>query len=113
VLVVLLLGFQGRLRRNAREVVRFLPDCLVLFKRLLADRRVGRRAKIALGLMLAYLAMPFDLVPDFIPVLGQLDDVLLVMVVIGYVVKRSGEDVVRELWPGSDGGLQIVLRLAA
>jgi uncharacterized membrane protein YkvA (DUF1232 family) len=111
--MLLLVGFRGRLRANAREVVRFLPDCLVLFKRLLGDRRVGRRSKIALGLIVAYLAMPFDLVPDFIPVLGQLDDVLLVMVVIGYVVKRSGEDVVRELWPGSDSGLQIVLRLAA
>jgi uncharacterized membrane protein YkvA (DUF1232 family) len=113
VLVVLLIGFRGRLNTNARDIVRFLPDCLVLFKRLLGDRRVGRRAKIALALMLAYLAMPFDLVPDFIPVLGQLDDVLLVMVVIRYVVKLSGASVVRELWPGSDSGLEIVLRLAA
>ena len=111
--VLVLFGSRGRLGTNAREVVRFLPDCLVLFKRLLGDGRVGRRPKIALGLMVAYLAMPFDLVPDFIPVLGQLDDVLLVMLVMGYVVKRSGDDLVRELWPGSDSGLQIVLRLAA
>jgi uncharacterized membrane protein YkvA (DUF1232 family) len=112
VFVVLLIGFRGRLNTNARDVVRFLPDCLVLFKRLLGDRRVGRRVKILLGLLLVYLAMPFDLVPDFIPVIGQLDDLLLIMLVIGYVVKRSGEDVVRELWPGSDRGLHIVLRLA-
>jgi uncharacterized membrane protein YkvA (DUF1232 family) len=113
VLVVLLIGFRDRFNTNARDVVRFLPDCLVLFKRLLGDRRIRRRAKIVLALMLAYLAMPFDLVPDFIPVLGQLDDVLLVMVAIGYVVKLSGESVVRELWPGSESGLEIVLRLAA
>lgn len=112
-LVVLLIVFRDRLNTNARDIVRFLPDCLLLFKRLLGDRRIGRRAKIVLVLLLAYLAMPFDLIPDFIPVLGQLDDVLLVMVVIGYVVKLSGENVVRELWPGSDSGLEIVLRLAA
>ena len=112
-MLLLLIGFRGRLGTSARDVLRFLPDCLVLFKRLLADRRVGRRAKIALGLMLAYLAMPFDLVPDFIPVLGQLDDVLLVLVVVGYVVRLSGESVVRELWPGSDSGLELVLRFAA
>jgi uncharacterized membrane protein YkvA (DUF1232 family) len=113
VLVVLLIVFRDRLNTSARDIVRFLPDCLLLFKRLLGDRRIGWRAKIVLVLMLAYLAMPFDLIPDFIPVLGQLDDVLLVMVVIGYVVKLSGENVVRELWPGTDSGLEIVLRLAA
>ena len=111
--LTLLLGFQGRFRKSAREVIRFIPDCLVLFKRLLKDHRVARRAKVALGLMLAYLAMPFDLVPDFIPVVGQLDDVVLVLAVVGYVVHVSGEEVVRELWPGTDRGLNAVLALAA
>jgi uncharacterized membrane protein YkvA (DUF1232 family) len=98
-------------RRDAREVARFIPDCIVLFKRLLQDGRVPRRAKLALGLLILYLAMPFDLVPDFIPVAGQLDDAIFVAVAIAYVARTAGRTVVEELWPGSDRGLQIVLAL--
>ena len=105
----MLLALGGRYRAHARELARFLPDCAVLFKRLLGDGRVPRRAKVALVLMAGYLALPFDLVPDFIPIAGQLDDVLLVLAVVAYVVRVSGEDVVRELWPGSERGLRLVL----
>jgi uncharacterized membrane protein YkvA (DUF1232 family) len=90
-------------------LARFIPDCVVLFKRLLGDERVPRRAKVALVLLIPYLAMPFDLVPDFIPVAGQLDDAILVALVLAYVVRRAGRGVVEELWPGSEGGLRIVL----
>jgi uncharacterized membrane protein YkvA (DUF1232 family) len=106
-----LLVLLGR-RSAARELASFVPDCLVLFRRLLRDPRVPRRAKIALALLVAYLAMPFDLVPDFIPVAGQLDDAILVAATIAYVVRRAGREVVEELWPGSEGGLRIVLALA-
>jgi uncharacterized membrane protein YkvA (DUF1232 family) len=101
----------GRLS-DAREIARFLPDCIVLFKRLLRDDRVPRQAKIVLGLLVPYLLMPFDLVPDFIPIAGQLDDAALVAVAIAYVARRSGREVVTELWPGSDAGLRVVLKLA-
>lgn len=101
----------GRLHR-AREVAAFLPDCAVLVKRLLADPRVPRRAKLALALVLPYLAMPFDLVPDFIPVLGQLDDALVVAAALAYVTRRAGREVIEELWPGSERGLRLVLALA-
>jgi uncharacterized membrane protein YkvA (DUF1232 family) len=84
----------------------------VLFKRLLRDPRVPRRAKVTLGLALPYLAMPLDLIPDFIPVIGQLDDALVVAAVFGYVARRAGRDVVEELWPGSEAGLRVVLALA-
>jgi uncharacterized membrane protein YkvA (DUF1232 family) len=89
-----------------------VPDCAVLFKRLLQDPRVPRRAKAALALVVPYLAMPFDLIPDFIPVLGQLDDALLVAAVFGFVARSAGRDVVTELWPGSEAGLRVVLALA-
>jgi uncharacterized membrane protein YkvA (DUF1232 family) len=56
--------------------------------------------------------MPVDLVPDFVPVLGQLDDALLVATALAYVVRRAGRDVVEELWPGSEAGLAALLRLA-
>jgi uncharacterized membrane protein YkvA (DUF1232 family) len=99
-------------REDARDVATFIPDCLILFKRLLGDRRVPRRAKVALVLLTAYLAMPFDLVPDFIPVAGQLDDAILVALVMTYVVRVSGRAVIEELWPGSDRGLRVVLSLS-
>ena len=108
-LVVALLAL-GR-RRDAREVVRFIPDCIVLFKRLLQDPRVPRRAKVAVALLVPYLASPFDLIPDFIPIAGQLDDAILVAATIAYVVRTSGRHVVEVLWPGSERGLRVVLAL--
>ena len=84
----------------------------MLFKRLLRDERVPRRGKVALWLVLPYLALPFDLIPDFIPVLGQLDDALVVLLALRYVVRVAGRDVVAELWPGSERGLRAVLALA-
>ena len=108
-LVVALLAL-GR-RRDAREVVRFIPDCIVLFKRLLQDPRVPRRAKVAVALLVPYLASPFDLIPDFIPIAGQLDDAILVAAVVAYVTRRAGRELVEELWPGSKRGLQVVLAL--
>jgi uncharacterized membrane protein YkvA (DUF1232 family) len=89
-----------------------VPDCATLFSRLLKDPRVPRRAKATLALVLPYLAMPVDLIPDFIPVLGQLDDALLVAAVFGYVARSAGRDVVEDLWPGSERGLRVVLALA-
>ena len=84
----------------------------MLFKRLLGDRRVPRRAKLVLGLTIPYLASPVDLVPDFIPVLGQLDDALVVALALRYAVRSAGRPVVEELWPGSERGLRTVLALA-
>jgi uncharacterized membrane protein YkvA (DUF1232 family) len=98
--------------RRARAIVRFLPDCLVLFRRLLRDPRVPRRRKALLAVLVAYLAMPFDLVPDMLPVIGQLDDAVLVVLVLRSVVNAAGEDVVRELWPGPSQSLDALLRVA-
>jgi uncharacterized membrane protein YkvA (DUF1232 family) len=108
-LVGALLAF-GR-KDDARELLAFIPDCVILVKRLLGDPRVPRRAKLVLVGMLGYLVLPFDLVPDFIPIAGQLDDAILVAAVLAYVVRRSGSGVVEELWPGSDRGLRVVLSL--
>lgn len=96
---------------DVRLIARLVPYCGVLFKRLLADARVPRRWKAACVFALVYLAVPFDLVPDFIPVAGQLDDAILVALVLAYVVRRAGRGVVEELWPGSEAGLRIVLVL--
>ena len=90
----------------------FVPECVILFRRLLRDTRVPRRAKLALALLLGALISPIDVVPDFIPVAGQLDDAILVALAVAYVVRISGEDVVAELWPGSARGFALVTALA-
>lgn len=109
-MLIVLLVLLGR-RGDAREVARFIPDCIVLLKRLLGDPRVPTRAKIAVALLIPYLALPFDLVPDFIPVVGQLDDAIFVAAVVAYVARTAGRNVVEEMWPGSDRGLRIVLAI--
>ena len=98
-------------RDGLREVARFVPDCAVLAARLLRDPRVPRRRKALLAVLAGYLALPFDLIPDFIPVLGQLDDALFVVLVLRRLV-LADEELVREHWPGSDRGLDALLRVA-
>jgi uncharacterized membrane protein YkvA (DUF1232 family) len=105
VLAVLVLIALGR-RGDARALAGFIPDCLVLFKRLLSDPRVPRRHKLALVLLVAYLASPIDLVPDFIPVAGQLDDAILVALVLRMVF--PSEELLREHWPGPERTLTLL-----
>jgi uncharacterized membrane protein YkvA (DUF1232 family) len=97
---------------EARVLARFIPDCLVLFRRLLADDRVPRSRKLALIFLLGYLALPIDLVPDFIPVAGQLDDAILVALVLRFVLRGGGPALVDEHWPGSPEGARLMNRLA-
>ena len=99
-------------REDARALATFIPDCVVLLSRLLRDERVPRRRKLLLAGLVGYLALPFDLVPDFIPVAGQLDDVIVVAVVLRRFLRSGGEQLVREHWPGPDRSLELVLRIA-
>jgi uncharacterized membrane protein YkvA (DUF1232 family) len=99
-------------RSQARALAGFVPDCAVLFRRLIGDPRVPRRRKVALGVLAAYLASPIDLVPDFIPVVGQLDDAILVALVLRGTIRAAGEGVLREHWPGPRASLGVLLRLA-
>jgi uncharacterized membrane protein YkvA (DUF1232 family) len=109
--LVLALVIAGR-RESARALAGFIPDCIVLCGRLLRDPRVPRRKKILLVALTGYLALPFDFVPDFIPVAGQLDDVIVVAVVLRSLLRGGGEPLVRAHWPGPDRTLALVLRLA-
>jgi uncharacterized membrane protein YkvA (DUF1232 family) len=109
--LVALLALVGR-RVEARAVARFIPDCIVLFRRLLSDPRVPRGRKLLLLALVAYLSMPFDLVPDFIPVVGQLDDAIIVALVLRSVLRAAGTDLIREHWPGPERSLDALLRLA-
>jgi uncharacterized membrane protein YkvA (DUF1232 family) len=94
-----------------REALRLLPDVLRLVRRLVADPTLPRGVRIRLGLLLAYLACPLDLIPDFIPVLGYADDAIIVTAVLRGVVRRAGIDAVRAHWPGTDDGFAAIARL--
>jgi uncharacterized membrane protein YkvA (DUF1232 family) len=95
-----------------REAVRILPDVLRLVRRLAADTTLPSGVRFRLWLLLAYLALPFDLIPDFIPVLGYADDAIIVTAVLRSVVRRAGIVAVRGHWPGSDDGFAALCRLA-
>jgi uncharacterized membrane protein YkvA (DUF1232 family) len=75
------------------ESLRLLPDLLRLLRRLAADRSQPAAVRIQLGLLLAYLAMPIDLIPDFIPILGYADDAIIVTMTLRSVARRTGTDV--------------------
>jgi uncharacterized membrane protein YkvA (DUF1232 family) len=109
--LVLALVIAGR-RESARALAGFIPDCIVLCSRLLGDPRVPRRKKALLVALTGYVALPFDLVPDFIPVAGQLDDLVIVGLVLRSRLRGGGESLVREHWPGLNSSLALVLRLA-
>ncbi len=96
---------------EARALATFIPDCIRLVRRLVGDPRIPRRRKVLLALLVAYLASPIDLIPDFVPVAGQLDDAILVAVVLRIVLRSGGDQLLDELWPGPPESLAIVRRL--
>ncbi|HKH41215.1 MAG TPA: DUF1232 domain-containing protein [Solirubrobacterales bacterium] len=111
VLAVAALIAAGR-REDARALAGFIPDCVVLVSRLARDRRISRARRAVLFGVLGYLAFPIDVVPDFLPGIGQLDDAVLLGLALRLVVHGGGGDLVREAWPGPEASLTIVLRAA-
>jgi uncharacterized membrane protein YkvA (DUF1232 family) len=109
---VLALALAGR-RSAARALAGFVPDCAVLFRRLLADPDTSRWERVALAALVAYLVSPIDLVPDFVPVAGQLDDAAIVALALAVLLRRRGEGAIRAAWPGPESSLRIVLGAAA
>src|SRR5215213_3027175 len=98
-------------RLPAKALLRAIPDLSVLVSRLLREPAVPRRHKVALGALTLYLAFPIDLVPDFIPIAGQLDDVILVAWVLRSVLRAAGPDLVRAHWPGPQVSLDVLERM--
>lgn len=94
------------------EAVRLLPDLLRLLRRLAADRTLPRGVRVRLALLMVYLALPFDLIPDFLPVIGYADDAIIVALVLRSTVRRAGLDAVRRHWPGTEDGFAALARLA-
>lgn len=110
-LVVALLVLRPRGHRLG-EALRLLPDVLGLVRRLAGDRDLPRGVRVRLWLLGGYLLLPIDLVPDFVPVLGQADDVIVMVAVLRGVVRRAGLAALRRHWRGTDDGFAVLCRVA-
>jgi len=110
-LLVLLIVVRPR-GMNLAEARRVIPDIVRLLRDLATDATLPSGVRRRLFVALAYLALPIDLVPDFIPVIGYADDVIVVGVVLRSVIRRAGRDAVERHWRGSSDGLTLVRRLA-
>ena len=108
---VLALVLAGR-RTAAREVAMLLPNLAVLFKGLIRDPRVPRGSKMLLVLGAVWIASPIDLIPEFLPVVGPLDDAVVASLVLRHLLKRAGPEVVREHWQGDPRTIGLILRAA-
>lgn len=97
---------------NLADAKRLVPDIVRLLRALVGDRDLPPSVRRRLGLLMAYLALPFDVVPDFIPVLGYADDVILVALVLRSVVRAAGPGAVDAHWTGTTPGLSLVHALA-
>jgi uncharacterized membrane protein YkvA (DUF1232 family) len=94
-----------------RDLMRLLPDLVRLIRRLAADDSLPRGVRLWLWLLLGYLALPIDFVPDFIPVLGYADDAIVVALVLRLVVRRAGAEAIVRHWPGTPEGLAALQHL--
>ena len=95
-----------------REALRILPDLIRLLKNLATDKTLPGGVRIRLGLLMVYLALPFDLIPDFVPILGYADDAIIVVAVLRSVVRRVGLEPLRTRWPGTEDGFAALCRAA-
>ena len=95
----------------AREIVKVVPDVLRLLRGLLVDRQTPLDVRLVLMGLLAWIISPVDLIPEFIPVPGPLDDVVVAVVAMRYVRRRLGVDTLRARWPGTANGFTLLLRV--
>jgi uncharacterized membrane protein YkvA (DUF1232 family) len=92
-----------------RELARFIPDCLTTVRRLRGDARVPRRARVAVVLAGLWLASPIDLLPEFLPVIGPLDDVVVFALALRYAARQVPRQVLVDAWPGDPRLLERLL----
>ena len=105
------LWFFGR-KFAARQLTRAIPDLAALTRGLIGDPRVPLGSKLLVGGALLWLVSPIDLVPEFIPVLGPLDYVIVVGLVLRHLIKQAGPEVVQDHWRGEPRVLRTALRVA-
>ena len=97
-------------REDARAIAGFIPDCIVMVGRLARDPSISRWRRILLFVLLGYLALPIDLIPDFLPVAGQLDDAVVLAVARRLLAGGASAETLRAAWPGPETSLRVILR---
>jgi uncharacterized membrane protein YkvA (DUF1232 family) len=110
-LAVLVVLWTGR-KTIARELIALLPNLVRLFRGLIGDPRVPRGSKALLLVSAIWLASPIDLIPEFLPGIGGIDDAVVAALVLRHLVRRAGDDVVREHWRGDPRTIGLILRAA-
>ena len=112
-IIITAVAFKAQRRRDAlAQLVKLIPPCLRLIRDVLRDPTIARHQKVAPAVAIVYLAFPLDLIPDFIPVLGQLDDALVIAWTLRHVVRSAGRERVEQHWTADADSLERVLRLA-
>jgi uncharacterized membrane protein YkvA (DUF1232 family) len=110
-LIIVVLWFARPRDASLSELVRLVPDCLRLIRDLITDRSVPLDARAALAGLAIWIVSPIDFIPEFIPVLGPLDDVVVLVLVLRYVRRRIGDEVLKDRWPGTPTGYELLGRL--
>jgi len=108
VIAIAALAIAGR-SSAARELATLLPNLVVLFRGLLRDPRVSRGSKALVWFAIVWVVSPIDLIPEFIPIAGPLDDAIVAALVLRHVLRRSGAEVVAEHWRGDPATLNLIL----
>jgi len=96
-----------------KDLAAFLPACATTVRRLLGDPRVPRRVKIAVGIAFIWVVSPIDLIPEFLPVIGPLDDVVVVALALRYAACQIPRSVLLEAWPANPNVIERLLGQAA
>ena len=94
-----------------KESLRLLPDLLRLLRRLTTNRDLPTGVRVRVALLFVYLAIPIDVIPDFIPILGYADDAIVLVLVLRSVCRRVSAEDLRAAWPGSDDGFAALCQL--
>jgi uncharacterized membrane protein YkvA (DUF1232 family) len=111
IVAIAALAVAGR-RTAARELATLVPNLVRLFRGLLKDPRVPRGSKVLLVVGALWLASPIDLIPEFIPVLGPLDDAVVAALILRHLLRSAGPEVIAEHWPGDPATLERIVRLS-
>ncbi|MCL2065013.1 MAG: DUF1232 domain-containing protein [Candidatus Cloacimonetes bacterium] len=93
---------------DIKDLLFLLPDFVILFSRILADNRVSRKQKLVLSCILGYIIMPLDLIPDFIPGLGHLDDLIIAIYGVHYLLTVVDRQIIVDNWPGKNNILDSI-----
>lgn len=108
--LALLLVFRPR-GVQLRELIRVVPDVLRLLRSLIGDRSTPLDVRLVLGFLVLWILSPIDLIPEFIPLLGPLDDVVVAAVALRYTRRRLGIEELRRRWSGTDDSFALLVRM--